>query len=224
MDDALVMCVVEGFCYLGGDARGHRRIEAAVAVEASTQGIAVDELHREVRRGPDLASVEDADDIGVMEGAPKVGFSQEALDKRSIVQKTGEGTLESESLAAPLRFVDTGHASLADASNQPIVAEFDGEALVGPFVSGAGQRGRRSGTVRLRGCSGQTSEPEEEHGGHDEAEGDADCWPARQRPSSFGWLGGYRSWSERRAERQHGVKHERLAGEVDLPHQVVAAF
>ena len=84
-----------------------------------------------------------------MEGSSKVGFSQEALDERLIVQKSGERPLESEALAAPLGFVDTGHASLADASQQPIVAELDGKALVGPLVSGAGQPGRRCGTVRL---------------------------------------------------------------------------
>ena len=85
MDHALVVRVVERLGDLGGDLRGERGCYSAVGVEPGAQGLAVDELHREVGDGSDLPAVVDADDVRMVERPAEIRLSNEPFEEARIV-------------------------------------------------------------------------------------------------------------------------------------------
>ena len=86
---------------------------------------------------PTCSAVEDADDVGVVEGAAEVGLTQEAVAEPRVVEEAGERPLEGESLAAPLGLVDDGHAALPEPADEGVLAERHREHLGRPGVAAA---------------------------------------------------------------------------------------
>ena len=93
--------------------RGRARVQGPVALEARLQGLARHELHGEVRHALHLAALQDADDVGMVQGAADLRLAQEALQELRLLQERGQRPLERADLAAPLGLVDRGHAPAA---------------------------------------------------------------------------------------------------------------
>jgi len=142
MDDAFEVRVVEGLRDLHHDARRRAGSQRAGVLEMSLQGLAGDQLHGEVRHALHLATLEDADDVGMVEGAADLRLPLEALQELRLVQERRQRALERADLAPALGLVDRGHAPAAQRCEQPVVAKVFG-ALGIAARAGAAEAGRR---------------------------------------------------------------------------------
>jgi hypothetical protein len=158
MHDALQVRVVEGFRDLHDGLRGQARDHAPVAKEERLQRLPLHQLHGEVGHAFHLAPLEDAHDVGMMQGAADLRLAQEALQELRLFQEGGQGTLERVDLAAPLHPVDRRHAPASERLDQPIVAEVF-ETVRAAMDSRAAEAGRSGTRRRGRGVVERVAAP-----------------------------------------------------------------
>jgi hypothetical protein len=119
---ALAVGEVEGLRHLHDDGRGDPGLERS-APDRGLQRLPLDESHGEVRHALDAAPLEDADDVGMVQGAADLGLAQEALQELRVVEKDREGSFQGDRLPSPFGFVDRGHAALAEEAEEAELPE-----------------------------------------------------------------------------------------------------
>ena len=124
-------------------ARGSRARRASRACSVSPGSSSI------VKNGTpcDLAALQDADDVRVVEGAADLRLAQEALQELRLLQERAQRPLERADLAAALRLVDGGHAAAPQRLEEPVVAEVLDAVRVAPGAGAA-----HAGRCAARGC------------------------------------------------------------------------